>query len=192
MHVLIIDKCNHLYNYLYRFGFIIFRKCLILNSRNICAYRNSYLHILIWMYFELTEQLDRIEEGMDQINADMREAEKNLSGMEKCCGICVLPCKKWVNGFSLIGRFSFCTLCNVCIIFFHFLQWNETCIPTGPKHCDCIHQAETMCAMKLHFDNEICTRLCLVMQMGNSFNPPNSSPDHHHWCCIVFDFSLRL
>ncbi|KAG5671384.1 hypothetical protein PVAND_001585 [Polypedilum vanderplanki] len=40
------------------------------------------------------EQLDRIEEGMDQINADMREAEKNLSGMEKCCGICVLPCNK--------------------------------------------------------------------------------------------------
>uniref|UniRef100_A0A1L8DVY9 Synaptosomal-associated protein n=1 Tax=Nyssomyia neivai TaxID=330878 RepID=A0A1L8DVY9_9DIPT len=40
------------------------------------------------------EQLDRIEEGMDQINADMREAEKNLSGMEKCCGLCVLPCNK--------------------------------------------------------------------------------------------------
>ncbi|KAJ6637267.1 Synaptosomal-associated protein 25 [Pseudolycoriella hygida] len=31
---------------------------------------------------------------MDQINADMREAEKNLSGMEKCCGLCVLPCAK--------------------------------------------------------------------------------------------------
>jgi len=40
------------------------------------------------------EQLDRVEEGMDQINADMREAEKNLSGMEKCCGLCVLPCSK--------------------------------------------------------------------------------------------------
>nr|UEK51512.1 SNAP25-like protein 2 [Parasacculina yatsui] len=40
------------------------------------------------------EQLDRIEEGMDQINADMREAEKNLTGMEKCCGLCVLPWKK--------------------------------------------------------------------------------------------------
>ncbi|XP_016975128.2 synaptosomal-associated protein 25-like [Drosophila rhopaloa] len=39
-------------------------------------------------------QLDRIEEGMDQINANMRKAEKNLSGMEKFCGICVLPWKK--------------------------------------------------------------------------------------------------
>ncbi|XP_055322867.1 synaptosomal-associated protein 25-like isoform X1 [Sitodiplosis mosellana] len=48
----------------------------------------------IVMLDEQGEQLDRVEEGMDQINADMREAEKNLSGMEKCCGICVLPCKK--------------------------------------------------------------------------------------------------
>nr|XP_045622165.1 synaptosomal-associated protein 25-like isoform X7 [Procambarus clarkii] len=40
------------------------------------------------------KQLDRIEEGMDQINADMKEAEKNLTGMEKCCGLCVLPCNK--------------------------------------------------------------------------------------------------
>lgn len=40
------------------------------------------------------EQLDRIEDGMDQINQDMREAEKNLTGMEKCCGLCVLPCQK--------------------------------------------------------------------------------------------------
>ena len=46
-------------------------------------------------YFRhFTEQLDRIEEGMDQINADMKEAESNLAGMEKCCGLCVLPCNK--------------------------------------------------------------------------------------------------
>merc|ERR1712002_1139067 len=40
------------------------------------------------------EQLDRIEEGMDQVNKDMKEAEEALTGMEKCCGICVLPCNK--------------------------------------------------------------------------------------------------
>jgi len=40
------------------------------------------------------EQMDRIEEDMDKINADMKEAEKNLEGMEKCCGICVCPCNK--------------------------------------------------------------------------------------------------
>ena len=39
---------------------------------------------------------------MDQINADMREAEKNLTGMEKCCGICVLPCNKYVYKYSKI------------------------------------------------------------------------------------------
>jgi hypothetical protein len=25
----------------------------------------------------------------------MKEAEKNLTGMEKCCGLCVLPCSKY-------------------------------------------------------------------------------------------------
>jgi len=49
-------------------------------------------HLWLWMIKE--NRLDRIEEGMDQINADMKEAEKNLEGMEKCCGLCVLPCKK--------------------------------------------------------------------------------------------------
>lgn len=58
------------------------------------------LHGALWTcvtkirLFPNLEQLDRIEEGMDQINADMKEAEKNLTGMEKCCGICVLPCNK--------------------------------------------------------------------------------------------------
>jgi synaptosomal-associated protein 25 len=41
-----------------------------------------------------TEQLDRIEDGMNHINADMRDAEKNLQGLEKCCGLCVLPWKR--------------------------------------------------------------------------------------------------
>ena len=40
------------------------------------------------------EQLDRIEEGLDQINSDMKDAEKNLEGMEKCCGLCVPPWRK--------------------------------------------------------------------------------------------------
>ncbi|UXI16648.1 delta glutathione-S-transferase [Sarcoptes scabiei] len=43
---------------------------------------------------EQGEQLDHIEEDMDKINTDMREAEKNLTGMEKCCGICICPCNK--------------------------------------------------------------------------------------------------
>lgn len=37
------------------------------------------------------EQLDRIDEGMDQINKDMKEAEKNLTDMAKCCGLCIWP-----------------------------------------------------------------------------------------------------
>ncbi|XP_062587262.1 synaptosomal-associated protein 25-like isoform X7 [Saccostrea cucullata] len=49
------------------------------------------------MLDEQGEQLDRIEEGMDQINQDMRDAEKNLEGLEKCCGLCVLPWKRAKN-----------------------------------------------------------------------------------------------
>lgn len=40
------------------------------------------------------EQLERIEEGLDQINQDMREAEKNLTDLGKCCGLC--SCDKYV------------------------------------------------------------------------------------------------
>ncbi|KAM9354689.1 LOW QUALITY PROTEIN: synaptosomal-associated protein 23-like [Pholidichthys leucotaenia] len=36
------------------------------------------------------EQLRRVEEGMDQINKDMRVAEKNSLTL-KCCGLCVCP-----------------------------------------------------------------------------------------------------
>ncbi|XP_038641873.1 synaptosomal-associated protein 25-like isoform X1 [Scyliorhinus torazame] len=49
------------------------------------------------MLDEQGEQLDRVEEGMDQINQDMKEAEKNLSDMAKCCGLCVCPCAKLKN-----------------------------------------------------------------------------------------------
>lgn len=41
-----------------------------------------------------SEQLDRIEDGLDQIIQDMKEAEKNLSDMAKCCGLFVCPCAK--------------------------------------------------------------------------------------------------
>lgn len=56
-------------------------------------YKNNTAVIIL----AVAEQLDHIESGMVQINEDMREAEKNLQGMEKCCGLCVLPCKKSVN-----------------------------------------------------------------------------------------------
>ncbi|XP_062944587.1 synaptosomal-associated protein 23 [Cynocephalus volans] len=46
---------------------------------------------------EQGEQLNRIEEGMDQINKDMREAEKTLTELNKCCGLCVCPCNRVKN-----------------------------------------------------------------------------------------------
>ncbi|KAM8781472.1 synaptosomal-associated protein 23 isoform 1-T2 [Rhynchonycteris naso] len=55
----------------------------------------------ITMLDEQGEQLQRIEEGMDQINKDMKEAEKTLTELNKCCGLCVCPC----NRFSDVGCF---------------------------------------------------------------------------------------
>ncbi|KAM9341070.1 synaptosome associated protein 23.1 isoform 2-T2 [Symphorus nematophorus] len=46
------------------------------------------------MLEEQGEQLRRVEEGMDQINKDMRQAEKNLTDLSKCCGLCVCPCDR--------------------------------------------------------------------------------------------------
>jgi len=45
----------------------------------------------ITMLEQQGEQLDRIEGGLDNINAEMKEAEKHLTGMEKWCGLCVMP-----------------------------------------------------------------------------------------------------
>uniref|UniRef100_A0A8C5VX87 Synaptosomal-associated protein n=1 Tax=Microcebus murinus TaxID=30608 RepID=A0A8C5VX87_MICMU len=49
------------------------------------------------MLNEQGEQQNRIEEGMDQINKDMREAEKTLTELSKCCGLCVCPCNRTKN-----------------------------------------------------------------------------------------------
>ncbi|RXM98218.1 Synaptosomal-associated protein 23 [Acipenser ruthenus] len=49
------------------------------------------------MLDEQGEQLHRVEEGMDQINEDMKHAEKNLTNLTKCCGLCVCPCDRITN-----------------------------------------------------------------------------------------------
>lgn len=51
------------------------------------------------------EQLERIEEGLDQINQDMREAEKNLTDLGKCCGLC--SCDKYVLLGGLLDTVAF-------------------------------------------------------------------------------------
>uniref|UniRef100_A0A8C9VTG2 Multifunctional fusion protein n=1 Tax=Scleropages formosus TaxID=113540 RepID=A0A8C9VTG2_SCLFO len=50
------------------------------------------------MLDEQGEQLDRVEDGMNHINQDMKEAEKNLKDLGKCCGIFVCPCNKLKGG----------------------------------------------------------------------------------------------
>ena len=47
------------------------------------------------MLNEQGEQLNRIEEGMDTVNNEMKEAEKHLTALEKCCGC--FTCKKPID-----------------------------------------------------------------------------------------------
>uniref|UniRef100_A0A3B3DV63 Synaptosomal-associated protein n=1 Tax=Oryzias melastigma TaxID=30732 RepID=A0A3B3DV63_ORYME len=55
------------------------------------------------MLDEQGEQLERIEEGLDQINSDMKEAEKNLTDLGKCCGLC--SCEK-LKAFEESGAYK--------------------------------------------------------------------------------------
>uniref|UniRef100_G3PJH6 Synaptosomal-associated protein n=1 Tax=Gasterosteus aculeatus aculeatus TaxID=481459 RepID=G3PJH6_GASAC len=54
---------------------------------------------LCWM----NKELERIEEGLDQINSDMKEAEKNLTDLGKCCGLC--SCDK-LKAFEESGAYK--------------------------------------------------------------------------------------
>ncbi|XP_023252927.1 synaptosomal-associated protein 25-like isoform X2 [Seriola lalandi dorsalis] len=59
--------------------------------------------ISLVMLDEQGEQLERIEEGLDQINSDMKEAEKNLTDLGKCCGLC--SCDK-LKAFEKSGAYK--------------------------------------------------------------------------------------
>lgn len=43
---------------------------------------------------EQGEQLRRAEDGLDEINLGIRDAETHIEDMEKCCGLCILPWKR--------------------------------------------------------------------------------------------------
>ena len=51
-----------------------------------------------------------MEGGLDNINAEMKEAEKHLTGMEKWCGLCVCPWNRCEQGakshFQLVSFVS--------------------------------------------------------------------------------------
>lgn len=46
---------------------------------------------------EQGEKLDNAERKLDEINVDLKQTDKNLHQLEKCCGCCVLPCKRTRN-----------------------------------------------------------------------------------------------
>ncbi|CAH1402813.1 unnamed protein product [Nezara viridula] len=40
------------------------------------------------------EQLKTIEEGMERISGELRQSNKYISGLEKCCGLCLNPFRR--------------------------------------------------------------------------------------------------
>ena len=52
-----------------------------------------------------SEQLSRIENDMETMNAEMKEAEKHLTGMEKWCGLCVCPWNRFEDCLAFVEHF---------------------------------------------------------------------------------------
>ena len=42
----------------------------------------------------------KINSAMNTVNKDMRDAEKNLAGLAKCCGLCSCPWQKVLTNFT--------------------------------------------------------------------------------------------
>lgn len=80
----------------------------------------------------VSEQLKRVDEGMDQINQDMRQAEKNLTDLSKCCGLCVCPCDRYTKRSELLkAPDHWCVVlpwfsllfCMLCLYYHNFWSW---------------------------------------------------------------------
>ena len=46
---------------------------------------------------EQGEKLDNAERNLDEINVDLKQTDKNLHELEKCCGCCVCPHRQSKN-----------------------------------------------------------------------------------------------
>lgn len=66
----------------------------------------------------VAEQLRRVDEGMDQINQDMRQAEKNLTDLSKCCGLCVCPCDRYTVHSELLKPHHLCRVSSCFALLF--------------------------------------------------------------------------
>ena len=48
------------------------------------------------------EVLNRVEDNLDTINADMKKADKTLTNMEKWFGLFTCPCNRYIHTFYFI------------------------------------------------------------------------------------------
>ena len=69
------------------FDWIIFNFSIFENRDSFMSLLFLFWYTNVNFDFLISEQLEKIEAGMDSIYADMQIAEKALKGMELCCGI---------------------------------------------------------------------------------------------------------
>uniref|UniRef100_A0A8C2HCL2 Synaptosomal-associated protein n=1 Tax=Cyprinus carpio TaxID=7962 RepID=A0A8C2HCL2_CYPCA len=55
----------------------------------------------------ILEKLKNVEKEMDQINQDMKQAQKNLNELSKCCGLCLCPFNRWARAYILCMTISY-------------------------------------------------------------------------------------
>ncbi|XP_051578447.1 synaptosomal-associated protein 23-like [Myxocyprinus asiaticus] len=53
--------------------------------------------ITMTMLDEQAEQLRHVEEGVDQIRQGIKQAQKNVNKLSKCCGLCLCSCNRLMS-----------------------------------------------------------------------------------------------
>lgn len=76
--------------------FVFFSKTLMSTRRmaDLCEQAKDAGIKIIVSLDDQKEQLDRVQDSLTVMREDLIHAEKNLRGMNKCCGIFINPFKK--------------------------------------------------------------------------------------------------
>uniref|UniRef100_A0A671RB74 Synaptosome associated protein 23.2 n=1 Tax=Sinocyclocheilus anshuiensis TaxID=1608454 RepID=A0A671RB74_9TELE len=74
-----------------------FAHCLELNLKRVFLQSLNVGVKTMTMLDEQGEKLKNVEQEMDQIKEDMKQARKNLNELSKCCGLCLCPFNRITN-----------------------------------------------------------------------------------------------
>ena len=119
----------------------------------------------------LAEQLDHIEEGLDTINNEMKQAERALKRMSKCCGLCLMPWQRWAlswRGCHSVKRCQVTLLkkrARICWLIFKKIS---SVLLLSP--CQAINKAENITSDVVHMSTNHKKVKCACTQVSQSEN----------------------